>query len=417
MLWRGTVCAIVSGMAKIKTYALFTMALVLFFALVLAISNRVFLERYVSTGGHDILTLPVAWYEPKDAVPGNPQDSLPIALDAKRTIPDSTLSDVATYAEAQGSQSLIIVHKGEIQFEQYWGGATRETLFNPQSMSKSILALLMGIAIAEGDIGSVNDPIGQYIEEWRDDPRGKATIKQALRMSSGLEQMSNSYEISLFNPAAWHFLADDFNEMLFELKQVNPPGENFDYSNYEADLLGIVIEGATGQRYADYLSEKLWVPLGLADAALYLDQPNGATMKSCCIFSRAYDWAKIGLLVSNMGEWDGTQIVPAEWITDMITPSPLMDFYGYFVWLGSSYIQIGEKAPPKSDVPVAPENYRADDMITFLGYGEQRVWISPSNELIIVRGTKQWSPSWNETKIPNAILDAITASSVEGESE
>ncbi|NKB43868.1 MAG: hypothetical protein GKS03_06270 [Alphaproteobacteria bacterium] len=130
-------------------------------------------------------------------------------------------------------------------------------------------------------------------------------------------------------------------------------------------------------------------------------------MKSCCIFSRPYDWAKIGLLISNRGTWNGEQLVPTAWIDAMLTPSPLRDFYGYYVWLGSSYIEKGEFGEPKSEIPVAPEGYHADDMAIFLGYGEQRVWISDSNELVIVRGTKTWAPSWNETRIPNIILDAL----------
>lgn len=273
-------------MAKIKTYALFATAGILLIGLLLAFSERVFLERIISMGSHDPVTLPVEWYAPKEPVPGNPNDSLPLAAASDRTLPEDVLADIATYAEAQGSQSLIVLHNGAIQLERYWGDSDRETWFNPQSMSKSVLGLLMGIAIADGDIESVTDPIGKYIEEWRDDPRGAATIEQTLRMSAGLEQMTESYDFDLFSRGTRYNFGEDFTGMILDLKQVDPPGTVFDYNNEETNLLGIVIERATGKRYAQYLSEKLWKPLELSDAAMYLDKPNGAAMKSCCIFSR-----------------------------------------------------------------------------------------------------------------------------------
>ena len=397
-------------MERFKTYALAASAVILLIGLATAVSQRVIIERFLSVDGRDPLTLPIDWYTPKDAVPGDRRESLPVADASELTIPSEVLEGVADYAEAQGSQTLLVVHKGVIQLERYWKGTDRETWYNPQSMSKSVLSLVMGIAIEEGHIDSVTDPVGKYIEEWRDDSRGTATIQQTLWMAAGLEQMNESYDINLFSRSALYSMSEDFDGAILGLKQVDPPGTKFEYNNEETNLLGILIERATGRRYADYLSEKLWQPLGLADAAMYLDRPGGAVMKSCCIFSRPYDWAKIGLLIANRGVWNDEQLVPAAWVDAMQTPSPLRDFYGYLVWLGSNYIQKGEFGEPKSDVPVAPEGYHTDDMVIFLGYGEQRVWISPLNELVVVRGTMNWAPSWNETLIPNALLDAIKTS-------
>lgn len=387
-----------------------TLRLISVFALIAvaaaAVNERAFLKRYFTYSG-DPLVLPMSWYEPLDPIKGNADDSLPDAGMGQLTISQRALDEVATYAEEQGSQALIVIHKGVVQLEQYWNGADRNTRFNPQSMSKSVLGLLMGIAIEDGHISSINDPVGQYVEEWQDDPRGKIEIEQALRMAGGLEQMSTSYEISLYTRGSWYNFGDDFNGMLLDLEQVDPPGEKFEYNNEETNLLGIAIERATGRRYVEYLSEKIWKPLGLADADMFLDRPGGAVMKSCCIFSRPYDWAKLGLLVENEGKWQGTQIVPASWIKSMTTPSTTADFYGHQIWLGSSYIKSGEAGQPGVDDIVAPEEYLADDMVIFLGYGDQRVWVSPSNDLVIVRATTQWAPSWVETRIPNIILRAL----------
>ncbi|NKB43869.1 MAG: serine hydrolase [Alphaproteobacteria bacterium] len=255
-------------MERFKTYALVAIAAILFIGIAGAVSQRAVIERFLAVNGGDPLTLPIDWYNPKEAVPGAPTNSIPVAEAAERTIPNASLEEAAAYAEAQGSQTLIVVHKGVIQLERYWGETDRDTWFNPQSMSKSVFSLMVGIAIEEGHIETITDPVGKYVEEWRDDPRGTATIQQTLWMAAGLEQMNESYDISLFSRGALYSLGQDFDGMILDLKQVDRPGTTFDYNNEETNLLGIVIERATGRRYADYLSEKLWRPLGLADAAM-----------------------------------------------------------------------------------------------------------------------------------------------------
>ena len=395
-------------MRSIVKYAAWTAGGLVIAGAIFALSERQFLTRYL-TRADDPLVMPVSWFQPADPVKGERRDDLPVASEAMRTIPEDVLSDIATYAEAQNSQGLIVVHNGAIQLESYWDGADRDTLFNPQSMSKTVLAMLLGIAVEDGHIESLDDPVGKYIREWASKPQGTATIRQALWMAAGLEQMSNSYEIRLFSRGVWYNFGDDFEGMILDLKQVDPPGTKFEYNNEENNVLGMVIERATGQRYADYLSEKLWQPLGLADASMFLDREGGSVMKSCCIFSRPYDWAKLGVLLMNRGASNGEQIVPAEWIDAMVEPSPLVDFYGYQVWLGSSYIQPGDQGSGEdgADEEVAPDVYATDDMVIFLGYGGQKVWVSPSNDLVIVRATMKWADSWVETKIPNAVLNAL----------
>lgn len=391
---------------------LFSHPLRLIFFVVIAViiavtlNERAFLKRYFTYEG-DPLALPLSWYEPLETIVGTADDALPIATRQALSVPSEALNMAASYAAAQGSQALIVIHKGVIQLEQYWGEADRSTRFNPQSMSKSVLGMLVGIAIEDGHIESVNDPISHYIEEWRDDPRGSMTIKQALQMTGGLEQMATSYEINLFSRGARYNFGDDFDGMLLNLEQVDPPGTKFEYNNEESNLLGIVLERATGQRYADYLSEKIWKPVGLKTADMYLDRLHGSVMKHCCILSRPYDWAKIGLMFDKHGKWNDVQVVPAAWVEDMITPSALADFYGYQVWLGSNYIAPGVARKGPGESIISPERYLADDMIIFLGFGDQRVWISPTHELVIVYATMRWASEWDETKIPNTILRAL----------
>jgi CubicO group peptidase (beta-lactamase class C family) len=225
-------------------------------------------------------------------------------------------------------------------------------------------------------------------------------------MSAGLEQMAQSLELSIFNRAVRHHLGTNFDEMALELKQVDPPGTKYEYNNEVTNILGIVIERATRMRYAEYLSSRIWKPLGLDDASMYLDREGGSVMKSCCILSRPYDWAKLGLLFLNEGVHKEKEIIPSDWIKEMIISSPNSDYYGYQVWLGSSYIPL---KPMRLiyDKDDEPPLYLTDDMITFVGFGGQRVWISPKNELVIVYATKKWSNAWNEAKLPNMILQSL----------
>jgi CubicO group peptidase (beta-lactamase class C family) len=374
--------------------------------LALAVNERQFIRRYLTFAG-DPMLVPMTWYQPTETVAGRVNDDLLLATAEQLSIDPAALEQAAQFAAQQNSQALIVLHRGVIQLERYWQGADRNTRFNPQSMSKSVLGLLMGIAINEGFIESVDDPVGDYIHEWADDPRGAMTIRQVLGMAGGLEQMAASYENSLFSRGTRYNFGDDFDSMILDLELVDPPGSRFEYNNEETNLLGILLERATRRRYADYLSEKLWQPLGLADADMYLDREGGSVMKSCCIFSRPYDWAKLGQLVLQGGHYDDAQIVPAEWIDLMITPSPLVSYYGFKVWLGDGYIKQGESAPPGTDQETAPDRYLADDMVLFLGYGGQKVWISRRHQLVIVRGTSAWPESWVETRIPNLIVAGI----------
>jgi CubicO group peptidase (beta-lactamase class C family) len=382
-----------------------------FFLLVLivagwAVSERRYLQRYLTFQG-DPMVVPLEWFDPVDRVVGRQDDNLPVATAAALTIDSRALEAAATFAAEQNSQAFIVVHRGVVQLERYWQGADRDTRFNPQSMSKTVLGLLMGAALADGHIRGVDDPVGNYIQEWADDPRGAISIRQALGMAGGLEQMAMSYENSFFSRGTRYNFGDDFNGMILELGLVDPPGTRFEYNNEETNLLGMVIERATGQRYASYLAEKIWQPLELADADMYLDRAGGSVMKSCCIFSRPYDWAKLGQLVLNRGRYKGRQIIPTGWIDAMITPSVLAHYYGYQTWLGDGYVEPGSSAPAGSDRAVAPDGYLTDDMIVFLGFGGQRVWISPRHELVIVRGTARWPVSWVETRIPNLIIKGL----------
>ena len=360
-------------------------------------------------GGYEPLTIPVDWYDPVAGVEGAPSP-VATATPQEAGIAPTALAAAAVWAEAQNSTALLVARDGNLVFERYWQGTGRDTRFNPQSMSKTVLALLMGIAIERGEVTSVDDPVSDYLTEWQGDKRGAITLRQMLHMASGLEQGDDGYgyEVTPENPVVRHSLGSDYTQLPLSLEPVTAPGETFDYNNNVNQLLGIVLERAGGADYEALLSERLWKPLGLADAAMPLDREGGMAITSCCILSRAVDWIRIGELFVNRGRHDGKQVVPEDWIEEMLEPSPGYPGYGFQVWTGNQ--QIGGERPPR--VPLVPwqsEAFAAERVVLLHGHGGQRVYAMPDKRLVIVRAARQWPESWDDALLPNVIWRGTSA--------
>lgn len=359
--------------------------------------------------GADPLVIPADWYQPRERVAGAP-DSVPAPAGG-----DARLDPLFDAVGRSGASALIVWRAAApgrplVHRDERWG-ADANGLFNPQSMSKTLAALLTGVAIAEGALPGPDAPIGRWLTEWAGDPRGRITIRQLLTMSSGLAQITGTYGYRLVpeNPGLRQNFGDDFLGPALELTLADTPGTRFDYNNNATLLLTVVLSRATGRRYADYLSEKLWKPLGLSDAFLYLDRPSGQPMTSCCVLSRAEDWLRIGRLILERGKAsDGRQLVPAQWIDAMVAPSPANPRYGFQLWRGDQRVG-GVPAPvvqPGTDVWQS-EPFLDPGTVFLLGYGYQRVWVLPAHDLVIVRMGRQWPKAWDEAAIPNAVVRAL----------
>ncbi|MFZ9396926.1 MAG: serine hydrolase domain-containing protein [Erythrobacter sp.] len=368
----------------------------------------------LAAGGYEPLTIPTDWYDPVAVVEGQhtPVETLPVA---ESGIAPTALAAAAAWAKAQNSTALLVARDGMLVFEQYWQGSGRDTRFNPQSMSKTVTAILVGTAIERGEIGSVDDPIGTYLTEWTDDPRGAITLRHLLWMASGLEQGDDGfgYKVTPDNPIVRHSLGSDFTRRMLTLDKVAEPGTAFDYNNQVNQLIGLILERATGEDYEVLLSKRLWQPLGLRTAAIPLDRPGGMVMTSCCILSRPVDWLRIGQLFIDGGRYNGQQIVPEAWLREMLAPSPAYRGYGYQVWVGDQKIG-GERPPGVPLVPWQSEPFATSQVIIFHGHGGQRVYVMPDKRLVIVRAARQWPDAWDDAMLPNVIWRATADS---GETE
>ena len=340
----------------------------------------------------------IDWRSPAEPVPGGERR---LREDVVHGISADALREVMAYAEQTESYALLIHHRGALVVERYWGGHGPDSRFDTASMHKSVMALLLGIAIDEGYIGSIDDPVGRYVAEWANDPRGEITLRQLATMSSGL--LVEAFRPSPFSKGMQLVIGSNIDELALSLPLDETPGTRFEYLNFSSQVLGIALTRAVGMRYAQYLSERLWQPLGAPDTAVWLDREDGSPRTFCCLLASAPAWMHVGVLMLNDGRVDGRQVVPAQWLAEMTTRSALNPNYGMKVWLGSPASGVRTyNSQSTLEVPHS-EPYLADDVVFLDGAGGQRVYLIPSAELVIVRIGKS-RMDWDDAVLPNALL-------------
>lgn len=274
------------------------------------------------------------------------------------------------------TQGVLIIQNDSIVYEKCQGDITIDRLATVFSVSKSITSLLCGIAVDEGYIKSIDDPVTDYLPELKqkNDRWQKLTIRHLLNMRSGLD-FSDTYSFRLIDLKRLNAMAKlsygkNIMKQIRGLKFANEPGTIYNYDSMTAEILGIVIQRATGQRFVDYLSKKVWIPLQMETPAIVnidsrkYDTPHAfggitTTMK---------DLAKIGRLYMNKGMWNGQRIVSEEWIR--LSTEYNTDNHGYHMnWYNTS--RMGYKL----------------DYPGFYAYGirAQVLYVNPYKNLIMVR--------------------------------
>jgi len=236
--------------------------------------------------------------------------------------------------------AFLVVQNGKIKFEKYWEGHSKDSISNSFSVTKSIISLLIGIAIDEGHIKSVDQKVGDFIPEFAIAPNNVLSIKDLLTMSSGLD-WDEAYS-SPFSITTQAYYGTDLHELVKDLKVIEKPGVLWEYMSGNTQLLAFILKKATGKEVSDYASGKLWKPLGAKNDALWcLDKKDGMEKAYCCFNSTARDFARIGQLVLNDGMFDGVEIISKKYIDEATKPAinlannkgGLVDFYGYQFWI------------------------------------------------------------------------------------
>lgn len=241
--------------------------------------------------------------------------------------------------QAYESVAFLIIKNDSIEYEKYWDGYSISSISNSFSMAKSIVSILIGIAIDEGHIKNLAQPIGDFLPEYNEGEKKKVTIRHLLMMAGGLN-WDESYG-SAFSVTTKAYYGTDLFALVKDLEVEEEPGKVYRYKSGNTQLLAFILEKATGKKVSDYASEKLWIPLHAErNAEWSLDHKAGMEKAYCCFYSNARDFARIGKLYSNYGNFNGTQVVSAEYVAESIKPATLLspdgqpiNHYGLHWWL------------------------------------------------------------------------------------
>ncbi len=247
------------------------------------------------------------------------------------------------WAKKSKTTALLFIRRDTILYEKYFNGFSRDSYFHSQSMAKSFISFLIGAAIDDGLIKSVNDPMTQYIPELlaRDARFGKITIKDLLEMRSGLRYVEAYFPgTSVHLP--WHdeavgYYHDQVRKLLLEdVGIASDPGKNFQYCNYNTSYLGLILERATHVTVSQYLEEKLWSKIMEYDALFSVDsKESGFEYMPSRLIARAVDFARFGRLYLNQGNWNGDQIVSENWVEASSREHTSVPRTYYPNWFGS----------------------------------------------------------------------------------
>jgi CubicO group peptidase (beta-lactamase class C family) len=334
----------------------------------------------------------------KTIKPGTPsrlaRSDKPIPIDYEFFGKKLTLKD---YLEQRRVTSLLIMKDGVIHHEHYQYERNDRHRFNSASMGKSLVGLLVGLAIQDGAIRSVDDLAVQYLPELQGTAFDKLTVKHLLTMSTGLAWREGTAAGAQYRKMLQIMEETGGMEVVLGFRN-NPvlaaPGTSYLYSSLDSELLGRVLAAAVQKNVAAYLEEKIWKPMGAeAEATWYTDR-KGVERTHCCIGATTRDFARIGALLANQGHWNGQQLVPKAWLQEMTTlhgehlrkvaidKEPPMG-YGYQIWMPAPH------------------------QIALRGHRGQVILVDPVNKVVMVQ-TAVYGPA------PNAMsnfreLDALWA--------
>ena len=240
------------------------------------------------------------------------------------------------YLVRNENAGLLVIKDGEIKLERYGMGNTEETLWASFSMSKSVTSLLLGAAIKDGYIASVEDKVTDYLPRLKGSSYDDVSIRNVLNMASGISW--NEDYTDLDSDVASYPSMDLIKifKFLGEKEKVAAQGEVFNYNTGETDLVGAIVRAAIGNNLSAYLEYKIWQPFGMEFNANWATHGSAGERAGCCMNVTLRDYGRLGLFTLNGGVLaDGTSVLPDNWMTESTTPSKGSAGYGYLWWLAN----------------------------------------------------------------------------------
>lgn len=253
----------------------------------------------------------------KSTVIGKSENPYPLPAGVPINLPG-----LEAFMAEQRTAGIVIIQDGKVRLERYgldFDAGGRWTSF---SVAKSFTSTLVGAAIQDGAIKSLEDKVSNYIPDMKGSAYDDVTIRQLLTMSSGV-RWNEDYEdpnadVAKFNNTTADAGVDATVSYMRKLPRAHPPGEVWNYNTGETNLIGVLVSSATGKTLSAYLEEKIWKPFGMASDATWLLNSTGTEISGCCIQASTMDFARLGQFVLSGGKIGDTQIVPADWFAQAI---------------------------------------------------------------------------------------------------
>ena len=353
-------------------------------------------------------------YDPLEAVPGA-RDYQPLRAASGASIDPPALQRAREYAAANRSSAFLVWRDGVLEESSYFGETLATSTLTSRSLAKPMTAIAVGRAIALGRIRSLDQPVADFVPEWRDDERRRLIlVRHLLDMRSGfLPQSMSPDPAHILNRAYLHPRHDEI--IIREYPVVDAPGSRYEYNNASSEMVAVLIERATGRRYAEFISSEILQPIGAPGGQVWVNRPGGVAHSGCCLMLPAEAWLRLGILLSTDGVWQGKRLLPVGYVNEMRRPTRENPYYGLGVYVAGDYTPRRGFAHPEREADsrkvLHSEPYLAPDLFLFDGNANQVVYIIPSERLVILRmgdnPPRGEGQEWDNTVLPNTVLRGI----------
>ncbi|TXS93653.1 serine hydrolase [Parahaliea aestuarii] len=301
--------------------------------------------------------------------------------------------DLYDFLSLNRVSGILVLKDGEVAFEKYLLGNSERTRWMSMSVVKSVTATLVGAAIADGHIESLEDPLTRYLPDFRGSAYDGVTVRDLLLMASGV-----AWNETYTDPASDRRAMLEAQiaqkpggilELMASLDRAAQPGTRWNYSTGETQVVGALVAAATGKPVADYLSEKVWQPYGMeADATWWLDSPNGLEIGGSGLSATLRDYARFGQFMLGGGKVKGKAVLPPGWVEEATRDHPLegkAEPYGYMWW------------------PLDRGSYAA------IGIFGQFIFVDPQRQVVVAMWSSQPKPVGKDTVDEYEFFNALSA--------
>lgn len=288
------------------------------------------------------------------------------------------------YFVKQNVAGLLVIKNASIVYERYGLGNTKKSRWVSYSVAKSVVSMLVGAAIKDGYIASLDEMVTDYLPRLKGSPYAESSIRNILQMSSGVDWNENYADPNAdINQVPWNSL--EMHKYVKNLTRKHKPGVVFHYNTAESRIVGNLLRAAIGNNLSYYLSEKIWQPFGMEFDANWMLTEGGGESGGCCISATLRDYGRIGLFALAEGRLsDGTAMLPKGWMQESTRASAAFKGYGYLWWLGTN------------------GRYGAS------GIHGQGVWVSPKENLVIaLHSARKEADNGRDFKLQTALYHAI----------